>query len=157
MFFRAEELVSMSPERIDLKTGTAWVEGKRGWRKVFLGTECTEAIFIYMRERREIKNDALWLSERKNALSADSVRAIVDKLAAKAGVQGRHNLHSFRRRAAQSWLDSGINAEIVSQALGHADVTVTLLIYGIQDEHRVRSAMREFEMLPFTDIAEVSD
>lgn len=146
---RAGELVSMSPERIDLKGGTAWVNGKRGWRKVFLGQECVEAIFIYMRERKDVKNDALWLSSQDKPLSADSIRSIIDNLAASAGVQGRHNLHSFRHRAAQSWLDSGINAEIVSQALGHADVTVTLLIYGNQDERRVHTAMRQVEMPPF--------
>lgn len=150
---RAGELVSMSTDRIDLKIGTAWVNGKRGWRKVFLGEECTEAIFIYMRDRKGLKHSDLWLSKQGNALSADSVRAIVDKLAEKAGVDGRHNLHSFRHRAAQSWLDNGINAEIVSQALGHADVNVTLLIYGNQDERRVRAAMRQVELLPFSDPA----
>jgi len=37
------------------------------------------------------------------------------------------------------------------QALGHANVTVTLSIYGGQDLRRVRKTMREVEMAPFHD------
>jgi len=43
-----------------------------------------------------------------------------------------------------------MNAQILSKALGHADVTVTLLIYGNQDDRRVATAMR-LEMSPFED------
>jgi site-specific recombinase XerD len=66
-------------------------------------------------------------------------------------VEGRHNLHAFRHRFAQAWLDKGMNAQILSKALGHADVTVTLLIYGNQDDRRVATAMRQLEMSPFED------
>jgi integrase len=78
---------------------------------------------------------------------------MVDRLAERADVTGRHNLHAFRHRVAQAGLDSGINAEIVAQALGHADGNVTLLIYGNQDEKRVRTAVREVDMSPFEDLA----
>ena len=54
-------------------------------------------------------------------------------------------------RGARAWLDNGINAEIVSQALGHADVTTTLMIYGNQDDRRVSQAVREAEMALFSD------
>ena len=39
----------------------------------------------------------------------------------------------------------------MAQALGHADVNVTLSIYGNQDEKRVRSAMLQAELFPFED------
>jgi len=111
---RAGELVSMSVERLDLRKGTAWVNGKRGWRKVFLGEASVAAITGYLQSRPTVATDALWLNVRDQPLGTDGIRFIIDDLAAKAGVRGRHNLHSFRHRAVQSWLDSGVNAEIVS-------------------------------------------
>ena len=34
---RAGELISMNLHQLELKQGIAWVDGKRGWRKIFLG------------------------------------------------------------------------------------------------------------------------
>ena len=82
---------------------------------------------------------------------------MIDRLAERAEVKGRHNLHAFRHRVAQAWLDQGINANIVAQALGHADVNVTLLIYGNQDDKRVRSAIRAAEMSPFWDLSSADE
>lgn len=148
---RAGELISMGVAQLDLHHGVVWVSGKRGWRKVFLGQASMDAIQQYLQQRPKVSTDALWLNVNGQPLTTDGVRQMVDRLAKQAGIQGRHNLHAFRHRAAQAWLDNGINAEIVSQALGHADVNITLSIYGNQDERRVRSAIRQAEMLPFTD------
>lgn len=154
---RAGELISMRLSRLELKDGYAWVEGKRGWRKAFLGQTAVQAIEAYLRQRSEYDADVLWLSANGEPLTTDGVRQMVDRLAERAGVTGRHNLHAFRHRVAQAWLDTGINAEIVAQALGHADVSVTLLIYGNQDETRVRSAVREAEMSPFKESCHGAD
>jgi site-specific recombinase XerD len=148
---RAGELVSMRLSRLELKDSSAWVDGKRGWRKAYLGQTAVQAIEAYLRQRCETGTDDLWLNTNGEPLTTDGVRQMVDRLAERAGVTGRHNLHAFRHRVAQAWLDTGINAEIVAQALGHADVSVTLLIYGNQDEKRVRSALREAEMSPFQE------
>jgi site-specific recombinase XerD len=141
----------MCLSRLDLKNGTAWVDGKRGWRKLFLGKTSVQAIQAYLVERSSASEDALWLTVHGNPLTTDGIRQVVDRLAAKAGVTGRHNLHAFRHRAAQAWLDEGINAQIVAQALGHADVSVTLHIYGNQDERRVAQAVRQAELAPFEE------
>lgn len=156
---RAGELVSMNLRQLDLRQGIAWVQGKRGWRKVFLGTAGVQAIQAYLQERPTGQEHALWLNTSGQPLTTDGVRQLVDRLAEKAGIAGRHNLHAFRHRAAQAWLDQGINAQIVGQALGHADVTVTLQIYGNQDERRVAQAIRQAEMAPFEEppgLAELS-
>lgn len=154
---RAGELVSMTLRQLDLPKGIAWVNGKRGWRKVFLGKASIQAIHAYLKERSANKADALWLNPAGQPLTTDGVRQIVDRLAEKAKITGRHNLHAFRHRAAQAWLDQGINAEIVAQALGHADVTVTLLIYGNQDDRRVAKAIRQAEMAPFEESPSLAD
>jgi site-specific recombinase XerD len=154
---RAAELVSMNLRQLDLRQGVAWVKGKRGWRKVFLGKASVQAIQTYLKARPTTKGDVLWLNIFDQPLTTDGVRQLVDRLAAKAGITGRHNLHAFRHRAAQSWLDIGINAEIVAKALGHADVTVTLHIYGNQDDRRVAKAIRQAEMAPFEDAPNLGD
>jgi site-specific recombinase XerD len=154
---RAGELVSMSLTHLDLKQGMAWVNGKRGWRKVFWGKASAQAIRAYLEERGVGRYDALWLNAQGKPLTTDGIRQIVDRLAADASVTGRHNLHAFRHRVAQAWLDNGINAEIVSKALGHADVTTTLMIFGNQDDRRVSQAVREAEMAPFYDPSGADD
>ncbi|MCC6457221.1 MAG: tyrosine-type recombinase/integrase [Caldilineaceae bacterium] len=148
---RAGELVSMDLSQLDLKQGVAWVKGKRGWRKVFLGKASVQAIQHYLQVRPAGKTTGLWLNVHGQPLTSDGVRQLVDRLAGRAQVAGRHNLHAFRHRAAQAWLDQGINAQIVAQALGHADVTVTLKIYGNQDDRRVAQAIRQAEMAPFQE------
>ena len=51
--------------------------------------------------------------------------------------------------SAQPWRGNGVNAEVVAQALGHANVSITLSIYGNQDEKRVKKAKKEMEMAVF--------
>ncbi|MCC6167437.1 MAG: tyrosine-type recombinase/integrase [Caldilineaceae bacterium] len=154
---RAGELVSMNLRQLDLKQGITWVQGKRGWRKVFLGKAGAQAIQEYLCERPAGQEHALWLNTLGQPLTTDGVRQLVDRLAKQAGIAGRHNLHAFRHRVAQSWLDQGINAQIVAQALGHADVTVTLQIYGNQDDRRVAQAIRQAEMAPFEEPPGLAD
>jgi site-specific recombinase XerD len=76
---------------------------------VFLGKACVQAIQEYV-EERSFNDDALWLTISGTPLTTDGVRQLIDRLAKKAGVIGRHNLHAFRHRAAQAWLDEGIKA-----------------------------------------------
>ncbi len=52
----------MNLRQIDMRQGIAWVQGKRGWRKVFLGKASVQAIQAYLRERPVGKGDALWLN-----------------------------------------------------------------------------------------------
>ncbi len=99
---RAGELVSMDVQRLDLKHSIAGVEGKRGWRKVFLGESSQKAILNYLCERPKDGPSALWLSVHKRALTSDGVRQMFERLAQKANVQGRYNLHAFRHRVAQT-------------------------------------------------------
>jgi site-specific recombinase XerD len=141
----------MTINHLTLTTGEALVYGKRGWRKVYLGKESTVAIKAYLEERPKTGEGALWLNVYGRPLTTDGIRQLIDRLAKRANVEGRHNLHAFRHRFAQAWLDNGTNAQILSKALGHADVTVTLLIYGNQDDRRVAKAMRQLEMSPFED------
>jgi integrase/recombinase XerC len=148
---RAGELVSMEIARLDLKKGGSWVHGKRGWRKLVLGAMGVQVIKSYLAKRPPASTDRLWLNTTGNPLTTDGIRQIVDRLADKADVTGRHNLHSFRHRTAQAWLDNGINAEIVAQLLGHSDVSTTLRIYANQDERHLRAAMRAVEFSPFED------
>ena len=152
---RVGELVSMTVGSLNLSKGEVWVNGKRGWRKVFLGKASIKAVDCYLEVRPPSFCDGLWIGQRGGPLTADGVRQMIQRLAERADVEGRSNPHAFRHRAAQAWLDRGINAEIVSKAMGHADVTVTLSIYSNQDDSSVRKAIREVEMSPFYDLADL--
>ncbi|MEM7130380.1 MAG: tyrosine-type recombinase/integrase [Chloroflexota bacterium] len=148
---RAGELVSMDIKRMNLNRGEIWVNGKRGWRKIFLGKTSKQVIRDYLEDRPNAVTSSLWLNQYRESLTEDGVRQLFNRLAERAGIKGKHNPHAFRHRVAQAWLDSGINAEIVAQALGHANVTVTLTIYGNQDHKRLRTTMNRAELVPFHD------
>lgn len=94
---RASELVSMNLRQLDVRQGVAWVKGQRGWRKVFLGKASVQAIQTYLKERSG-RGDTLWLNIFGQPLTTDGVRQLVDRLADKVGITGRHNLHAFRHR-----------------------------------------------------------
>src|SRR5690606_18471312 len=97
---RAGELVSMNLRQLDLKQGIAWVQGKRGWRKVFLGKAAVETIEAYLCERPAGQEQALWLNTLGRPLTTHGVRPLVDRLAEEAAVIGHLNLHAFRHRVA---------------------------------------------------------
>jgi site-specific recombinase XerC len=85
---RAGELMSMNLHQLDLWQGIAWVKGKPGWRKVFLGKASVQAIQAYLKDRPPNKHDALWLNIFGQPLTTDGVRQLVDRLAEKARITG---------------------------------------------------------------------
>ena len=85
---RAGELVSMTLSQLDLRRGIAWVKGKRGWRKIFLGDAGLEAIQAVSERTQPGAQNALWLNVNGQPLTTDGIRQLVDRLAAQARCHG---------------------------------------------------------------------
>lgn len=92
---------------LDFDTETVRVMGKgRRVRVIPFGATTGEALRRYVRARRRhghaSKTDALWLG-RKGGLTADGIRALLDRRADAAGVPHTHP-HLFRHTLAHRWL-----------------------------------------------------
>ncbi len=72
-------------------------------------------------------------------LHADTITRRFNRLVDLAGVR-RIRLHDVRHTYATLSLDSGINAKIVSDRIGHSDMSVTFQIYGHRSTGQDREA-----------------
>lgn len=70
---------------------------------------------------------------------ADTITRRFNRLVDQAGVR-RIRLHDVRHTYATLLLDSGINTKIVSDRIGHADMSATVQIYGHRSTGQDRDA-----------------
>ena len=71
----------------------------------------------------------------------DLARRSFARVLARAGLAGRGlHFHCLRHTAATTLLARGVNVKVVSEMLGHADISITLRIYGHVLPHMQQSA-----------------
>jgi len=59
-----------------------------------------------------------------------NVHRAFQRLMAQAGIQQPVRIHDLRHAMASFWLASGVPVKVVSERLGHADIHITLQVYG---------------------------
>jgi len=64
-----------------------------------------------------------WLSPR-------NVHRSFKQLVARAGLSPTTRIHDLRHAMATFWLANGVQPKVVSERLGHANVNITLQVYG---------------------------
>ena len=141
---RASELCSMRFRDVDLHTRQATiVEGKGGKsRTIYLGNRVTKALFQYLKRDKREPEDALFLSERGDALTRSGLQRILERLEKEAGLTGvRCSPHTFRHTFAVSFLRNGGNQFSLMTMLGHTDLKMTaryvqLAQADIEKQHR---------------------
>ena len=122
-----------------------WQEGE-GWRlagqavskggvTVLLlgGHECAQAVQAWLAIAPP--SDYLFCTANGGAMAAQTINSMFRTLAAAAGLPdgSRANPHGLRHRFAQRMLDK-LDAKVVSQLMGHSEVSTTLDVYGQRDE-----------------------
>lgn len=134
---RISELVGAQGLRDkDISLANAWatVRGKGGRRRwIYWTEEAGFALAMYLQHRRGKWGGVLPLfrgmSSRNNgeAFTADAVRSLVRRLAARAGVDlvAKAPLHSLRHAFAHDGLDEGIDGLHLQQLMGHRDSATT--------------------------------
>ncbi len=128
---RVSELVSLTPEQIDLETNEIRVWGKGSKeRMVLMGEPAAEAIKNYSEDGRarlrgEKKSQALFLNRYGQRLPERSVQRLLHKYAKKAGIGKRVHPHMLRHTFATHLLDGGADLRVVQELLGHARLTST--------------------------------
>ncbi|MFN8459160.1 MAG: tyrosine-type recombinase/integrase [Anaerolineae bacterium] len=109
--------------------GQKTVAALEAWRKVQPGyTRYVEFVFT---------------SER-GALSTNGLYRILQRLAVRAGVGGRHNPHSFRHALARRLLKNRADIGTVSELLGHRDIDTTHKFYARWSKPELTERHRRF-------------
>lgn len=127
---RVSELVGLNLQDIDLQEGFAIVRGKgKKERLVLLGPPSIQALkdWIEERTRRSLpkSGNALFLNKNATRLSDRSVRRLLHRRLATAGLRQDMSPHSIRHSFATHMLDSGADIRSVQELLGHKSLTTT--------------------------------
>ena len=137
---RASELVSLNIDSVDMARGEARVIGKGSKeRLVLLGVPALEAVAEYVRLGRPAlrprDQGALFLNRFGTRLSDRSLRRILDKYIAKAGIALGVGPHALRHSFATHLLEGGADLRTVQELLGHASIRTTEVYTQVSRAH----------------------
>jgi site-specific recombinase XerD len=125
---------------LHLERGSAVVTEKGNkTRVVFLVPQAVDALRAWLAVRLESSDDHVFLGLR-GPLKPSGVYQVLERLAKGAGVVSGWNPHSFRHRRLRDLQAAGVSLGVVSQIAGHADVSVTVDIYGRLPENELQRA-----------------
>lgn len=126
---RISELCSLKPESIDLISGNIDIYGKGAKeRKIQIGNpDVIKALSSYHLEFYEyIKYSGYFFTNRlKHRLSEQSVREMINKYAAIAGINLHITPHMFRHSFATYLLEEDVDIRYIQQMLGHSSIQTT--------------------------------
>ena len=145
---RVSELASLDRRDLDILSEMVRVRGKgKKERIVPLGGVAAEVLSRYLTKRDAESGgrfgaDALFINRRGGRLSARSVRRILEKYIAQAGVSVDTTPHTLRHSFATHLLDRGADLRAVQELLGHASLSSTQVYTHLTTE-RLREVYRK--------------
>jgi site-specific recombinase XerD len=142
---RVGGLCGLTIDDLDLERRRALVREKGDKaRFVFFQEETARALAVWLAMRPRDKGPWLFVSlhGKSDRLSARGISHMLKRRGARAGVVGPVNPHAFRHGFARLYLMNGGDLGTLSDILGHSDVSVTKLFYGVflTDELQARHA-----------------
>jgi integrase/recombinase XerD len=146
---RATEVVTLTPEGVNLEIGYARVFGKgRKERIVPLGRPACRAVRTYLeraRPRLTRKRDCgrLFVSRTGGPLGRERLWVMVRRYAREAGIDKAVSPHTLRHSFATHLLQGGADLRAVQEMLGHANVRTTE-VYTHLDASRLKSVHARF-------------
>ena len=125
---RAEEFLSLNLADVNLETGDVIIrQGKGGKDRVtYLSEAICSEVERYLDSHRQDaeEGDPLWVTDDKQRMAYQGLRAMVKRRAIAAGV-AVPALHDFRRGYATYSVQNGADLSAVQQGLGHSSLNVT--------------------------------
>ncbi|HYE97482.1 MAG TPA: tyrosine recombinase XerC [Planctomycetota bacterium] len=141
---RVSEATGLDLRDADLEEAVAVVRGKGGKERLApLGPAAAAALSAYLPERARVLErlqrdvDALFLNKNGTRLDVRSVRRILDRRVARAGLRKAVTPHTLRHSFATHLLDNGADLRAVQELLGHANLATTQ-IYTHVTTHRLK-------------------
>ncbi|MEE8574576.1 MAG: site-specific integrase [Thermodesulfobacteriota bacterium] len=123
---RPSELVSLTPEDIDLKTGKIYVQGKENYRTK---TGAARSIDIHPKLRVHIegciRKGGIYIFGGNNQILSDSVSRAIREVRDEAGIKGI-TAYSLRHSFITGLLKAGADIRYVMDMAGHKKLSTTL-------------------------------
>jgi integrase/recombinase XerC len=133
---RVSELVGLNLEAIDWEKRMIKVLGKgRKERYVLFNETSAEVLSLYCKIRTQQKNQAVFLSQKGNRISARAVQLLLKKHLKRAGIQKLASPHTLRHSFATHLLEGGADLVAIKELLGHANLSTTQIYTNISLSH----------------------
>jgi site-specific recombinase XerD len=144
---RLRGVVGLRLADLDLDNGRALVcEKGNQTRTVYLVPVAVESLRAWLAVRPAVQTDKVFVSQYGQGLTSSGVYQLLKRLARRAGVAG-FNPHAFRHGAARLMQAQGMPTGVLSQILGHSDVSVTVAFYGVCDDSELKTAHSRYGFL----------
>lgn len=141
---RASELCNLKIKDYNKDTGAIFVLGKGSKERTVIAEASTrKAIWRYLATRKKPEpkpNDPLFVSRSNLPMDKDSLRHLVQRVAARVGVKGA-TLHRFRHTFAITFLRNGGSPLELQRLLGHENMD-TVSIYVRLSQTDIQEAQR---------------
>lgn len=132
---RLSEVIRLRPQDINLQSGSMLIkqedEAKEG-RTLWLGDDTLELLQRWLKIRPE--GEYLFSTLKGGRLDDRYIREMVKRLSNKAGIKKNIFPHSLRHTFAADLYRKTRNIRIVQEALGHADLSTTMIYANMIDE-----------------------
>jgi len=133
---RAGEVVALRPEHVDMRTCRLVVREGKGAkdRVLWISDDLRDVVGLWLERRPE----SPWLFPTRNGEHLDTryLRTMVKHYAVKAGISEAERVspHVLRHTFATDLLRETKNIRLVQKALGHSDVSTTMIYTHVFDE-----------------------
>jgi len=141
---RVSEATGLDLGDLQLDEECAVVRGKGGKERLApLGRCAAGAVAAYLPERTArvsrlgTSTDSLFINKNGTRLNVRSVRRVLDRRCALAGIRKRVSPHTLRHSFATHLLDRGADLRAVQELLGHANLATTQ-VYTHVTTHRLK-------------------
>lgn len=126
---RISELCSLKPSDIDLENNTVLIYGKGSKERILQFGNC-EVISALATYQNTFKADIsacgyFFVNKRKQKLSDQSVRFMINRYAALAGIEQHITPHMFRHSFATLLLEQDVDIRYIQKMLGHSSISTT--------------------------------
>jgi site-specific recombinase XerD len=127
---RVQELLDLFPKDLDAGAGTVNVANGKGGRQRLVGLDPTAFAVVerWLDRRRDLGfngRQRLFCTLRGEPLKPSYVRAMLPRLARRAGIEKRVHAHGLRHTHAAELAAEGVPVNVIARQLGHRSVATT--------------------------------
>lgn len=148
---RISELVNLNVEDIDFENESFIVTRKGGnSQEIPMPPQVKNEIYSYLDERLKLPltDKALFLSNRNSRITVSNIEKMFKIYCLKANVthSEKTTIHALRRTFACRLLEEGVDLKLVSELMGHKDISVTSKYYAQHNKETHRKVMHNFSI-----------